>query len=72
MSAPDAPWACRKNSKPPGEWNAGYWSFSLKTKTPEEYQSFDQACSLASELFDPILKGQIDNKKWNPDTLAWE
>ena len=56
----------------PGEWNAGYWSFSLKTKTPEEYQSFDRSCSLASELFGPILKGQIDNKKWNPDTLAWE
>ena len=56
----------------PGEWSIGYWSFALKTKTPEEYQSFDRSCSLASELFDPILKGQIDNMKWNPDALAWE
>lgn len=56
----------------PGEWSTGYWSFALKTKTPEEYQSFDRSCSLASELFDPILKGQIDNMKWNPDALAWE
>lgn len=56
----------------PDEWSAGYQSFSLKTKTPEEYRSFGQSCSLASGLFSPILKGQTDNKKWNPDTLAWE
>lgn len=56
----------------PGEWSAGYQSFSLKTKTPEEYRSFEQSCILGSKLFDPILQGQISNKKWNPDTLAWE
>lgn len=56
----------------PAEWKAGYQSFALKTKSPEEYQPFDRSCSLASKLFDPILKGTIGNKKWNPDALTWE
>ena len=50
-----------KKFKAPNEWRAGYQSFALKAKTPEEYR-----------LFDPILKGQAGNKKWNPDTLAWK
>lgn len=58
--------------EPPNEWKAGYQSFALKAKTPEEYRPFDQSCNLASKLFDPILKGQAGNKKWNPDTLAWK
>lgn len=58
--------------KAPNEWRVGYQSFALKAKTPEEYRPFDQSCSLASKLFDPILKGQAGNKKWNPDTLAWK
>lgn len=56
----------------PAEWRVGYQSFALKTNMLEEYQSFDQSCSLASRLFDPILKGQISNKKWGPDSLAWD
>lgn len=56
----------------PAEWSAGYQPFALKAKTPEEYQSLDRSCSLASKLFDPILKGIIGNKKWNPGALAWE
>lgn len=56
----------------PAEWRARYQSFALKAKTPEEYQPFDRSCSLASGLFDPILKGQVGGKRWNPDTLAWE
>ena len=61
-----------KKFKAPNEWRAGYQSFALKAKTPEEYRPFDQSCNLASKLFDPILKGQAGNKKWNPDTLAWK
>ena len=58
--------------KAPDEWRVGYQSFAQKTKAPESYQSFEQSCSLASSLFDPALKGQTDNKRWNPNTLTWE
>ena len=56
----------------PVEWKVSYQSFALKAKTPEGYQSFDQSCSFATELFDPLLKERISNKKRNPESLAWE
>lgn len=56
----------------PEEWKAGYQSFALKAKVPEAYRPFDQSYRLTSELFDPVLKGQIERQQWNLDILTWE
>lgn len=56
----------------PEEWLKTFSTFAAKTGIPKEYRSLDDASTLASRLFNPILDGSAEQKKWDYKTTAWK
>ena len=54
----------------PETWKKGFGAFARKNGLVE-HASFEAACKLASDFFNPALESSTDDLTWNPDSLAW-
>lgn len=56
----------------PGVWRQRFGGFAKKSRIPEGLTSFDDAASLASMFYDPVLFDEDGrDAEWEVDTLQW-
>lgn len=55
----------------PRSWKAGFSSFARKAGAPAQYGTFEQAHALAAMLFDPVLKNEVRDGRWDCAGLTW-
>lgn len=55
----------------PETWKKGFEVFARKNGLLTEHTSFEAACKLASDFFNPALTASADVLIWSPESLTW-
>lgn len=55
----------------PPEWRDRYPSQARRLPLLAEHHDFDVALALLAGFLDPVLTGQVDDSRWDPDARRW-